>query len=141
MMGAIYSAIAGLLICLQGIFNARVGEKIGLWETTVLVHGVGLVFALGIWLLVGSGNFQKINETPVLYLSGGMLGVLIVFSAMKGISSLGAGLSIGILLTVQLLCATLLDHYGLFGLDTAILTYNKMIGLALMIGGIVVFSM
>lgn len=38
MLVVIYSLLAGIFITLQGVFNTRVSDKIGLWETTTIVH-------------------------------------------------------------------------------------------------------
>ncbi|MBY6773846.1 DMT family transporter, partial [Clostridium botulinum] len=37
MMGIIYAIISGISMSLQGVFNTKLGEKIGIWETNVIV--------------------------------------------------------------------------------------------------------
>lgn len=32
-LGILFSAVAGILVSLQSVFNTRVSDKIGLWET------------------------------------------------------------------------------------------------------------
>ena len=140
MIGIIFSIAAGVLISIQGAFNTRVSEKVGLWETTAIVHAVGLVFALFILVFAGSNTLKKIAEVNNIYLLGGALGVLIVFSIIKAISSLGASYSVAILLTAQLFFATIIDYYGLFGLTQIALSPYKIIGLLTMIIGTVIFS-
>lgn len=140
MSGIIYSIIAGILISLQGVFNTRVSEKIGQWETTTVVHLIGFVFSFLIMLIWGSGSFHKIGEVNKLYLLGGVFGVVIVFSVMKGISSLGSTLSISILLVTQLIIATTIDALGLFGNQQIKLDLTKPIGVIIMIIGIIIFK-
>ena len=72
---------------LQGVFNTRVSEKIGLWETNVFVQGTGLILTLIILLIAGNGNFKAIKEVNKLYLLGGVLGAIIIFSVMQGITN------------------------------------------------------
>ncbi|HPW41767.1 MAG TPA: DMT family transporter, partial [Bacillota bacterium] len=106
MKGIIYAIAAGIFIAMQQVFNARLGEKAGLWETNTFVHGSGFVFSLIILMIAGNGSFAKIGEMNRLYLLGGVLGVLIVFSAMIAVSALGATYSIAVLLVAQLIAAT-----------------------------------
>lgn len=125
---------------LQGVFNTRASEKIGLWETNVFVQGTGLILTLIILLIVGNGNFRAIKEVNKLYLLGGFLGAIIIFTVMQGITKLGATYSIATILVAQLLAAGLIDSFGVFGADQIKFTLSKFIGVGTMILGIVIFK-
>jgi transporter family-2 protein len=125
---------------LQGVFNTRVSEKIGLWETNVFVQGTAFLLTLIILLIAGNGNFKAIKEVNKLYLLGGALGAIIIFTVMKGISSLGPTYSIATILVAQLLAAGIIDSFGLFGATQLKFVLTKYIGIAIMIVGIVVFK-
>lgn len=141
MVGILFSILAGVFVGLQGVFNTRVSDKIGLLESTTVVHGVGFVFALIITLMYGSGSFGKIGEINKLYLLGGVFGVIIVFSVIKGISLLGAGFSVAVMLVAQLIIATIIDTFGLFGSPQIKFEYTKILGLLFMIFGIILFKL
>ncbi|MCT8978815.1 DMT family transporter [Clostridium sp. CX1] len=141
MIGILFSILAGIFISLQGVFNTRVSDKIGFLETTTVVHGVGFIFALIITLIYGSGSFSKIGEINKIYLLGGVFGVIIVFSVAKGISILGASFSIAIMLVIQLIIATTIDTFGLFGSPQIKFEYTKLVGLFFMIIGIIIFKL
>ena len=83
MLGILYSLFAGIFISLQSVFNTRVSNKIGLWETTVVVHAIGFAFAFIIMLIWGNGNFKKLESVNKLYLLGGAFGVLIIYRVMN----------------------------------------------------------
>ena len=140
MVGVIFSILGGMLLSIQSVFNTRVSEKVGLWETTAVVHAIGLAFALFIILFTGSEGFKKIGEVNSLYLFGGTFGVIIVFSIMKGVSSLGAAYAIAVLMIAQLLVATIIDSYGLFGMPSVKLGLTKILGILTMIIGIIIFN-
>ena len=53
MFGIGLAIIAGILISLQNVFNARVSEKTGPWATTSLVLGLGLVCSLPVFYTYG----------------------------------------------------------------------------------------
>ena len=125
---------------LQGVFNTRVSEKIGLWETNVFVQGTGLILTLIILLIAGNGNFKAIKEVNKLYLLGGVLGAIIIFSVMQGISNMGPTYSIATILVAQLLAAGIIDSFGMFGADQIKFTLSKFIGIGIMIVGILVFK-
>lgn len=141
MKGILFSIAAGIFISLQGVFNTRLSEKIGFWETNTFVHGTGLVFTFIIMMAVGTGSFAKIGEANKIYMVGGMLGVLILFSVMNAISALGATYSVAILLVTQLIAATVIDSFGLFGSPVIKFDITKFFGIAIMIAGIVVFKL
>ncbi|WP_353893236.1 DMT family transporter [Proteinivorax hydrogeniformans] len=140
MLGILYSMMAGVFISVQSAFNANVSTKVGGVETTAIVHGVGFIASLILLSFWREGDVSKIGEVNKLYLLGGVLGVGIVFSAMKGVSLLGAAFSISILLVAQLLVAVLIDTFGLFGMDKVALTVNKPIGILIMIIGVLIFQ-
>lgn len=140
-MGIIFSMLAGVLTTLQGVFNTRLSDKIGLWETSSMVHAVGLIFSLLPLFLYGNGTFKKLGEVNKLYLTGGILGVLVVFSVMKGISLLGAAFSVSVMLITQLLVATAIDVFGIFGSVPIKFHITKLIGILIMITGIIVFKL
>lgn len=125
---------------LQGVFNTRVSEKIGLWETNVFVQGTGLILTFIILLIAGNGNFKTIKEVNKLYLLGGALGAIIIFSVMLGISNMGPTCSISIILVAQLLAAGIIDSFGMFGADQIKFALSKFIGLGIMVVGIIVFK-
>ncbi|MBE6072757.1 MAG: DMT family transporter [Clostridium butyricum] len=140
MIGIITAIISGIAMSVQGVFNTRLGEKIGVWETTVIVQGIALVCALIISFFCGKGSYSEIRDTNKLYLLGGILGVIITFTVMKSVGSMGPTIGIGTILVAQLLSAALIDTFGLFDTEKINFTLNNFIGISLMIVGIVVFQ-
>ena len=51
MLGIILAIISGAAMSIQGVFNTRVSEKIGVWETNTIVQGSAFVLALLIMCL------------------------------------------------------------------------------------------
>lgn len=140
MMAIIYAIISGISMSLQGVFNTRLGEKIGTWETNVLVQASGLVLTLIILMFFGKGNFKNIKDANKLYLLGGIIGVIIIFTVMKSIGSMGATYGIAIILVAQLLSAAAIDAFGLFGSERIPFNAKEFIGVGIMILGILIFK-
>lgn len=140
MLGIILAIISGIAMSIQGVFNTRLGEKIGLWETTVLVQAIALICSLIISFFYGDGSYSNLKNTNKLYLLGGVLGVVITFTVIKSVGSMGPTLGIGIILIAQLLSAALIDAFGLLGNEKIKFSLNNLIGIAIMIIGIVIFK-
>jgi len=139
--GVVFSVIGGVLIGIQGVLNSRISAKIGLWETTTITHVLGLVLTLLLLRLVGDGSFRRIGEVNPWYLMAGVFGAVIVFSVIKSISVLGPTLATAILLVTQLVVASAIDYFGLFGSEAVRFDFTKPLGIALMVVGIVIFKL
>lgn len=140
MIGVILALISGVCMTLQGVFNTRLGDKIGIWETNAWVQGSAFFITLIICLIIGNGNINDIKSANKLYLSGGILGVIIIFTVMKGISSLGPTCAIGVILVAQLASAGIIDALGLFDSNKTPFGITKVIGVLLMAAGIIIFK-
>ena len=140
MIPILFAIISGAAMSLQGVFNTKLGEKIGLWETTVLVQGIALISALIVSFIFGKGNYRELQNTNKLYLLGGILGIIITFTVMKSISGMGPTCGIAIILVSQLLTEALINAFGLFGSEKISFGFKEILGIAIMIVGIVVFK-
>ncbi|MDS0527972.1 DMT family transporter [Clostridium sp. SHJSY1] len=140
MFSIICAIISGVSMSLQGVFNTRLGEKIGTWETNVIVQGSGLVLTILISFFLGKGSYRQLRDVNKLYLLGGFLGVIIIFTVMQSIGGLGATYGIGIILVAQLIAAALIDSFGLFGSEKINFSLKEILGVAIMLIGIIVFK-
>lgn len=140
MLGFIFSLLAGAFMSFQGVFNTKLSEHIGLLETNTIVQGTGFVLTLIIMLIFGRGDIMEFRNANKLYLTGGLLGFLIIFLVMKGMSSLGPTYAVAVILVAQLVTAALIEALGLFGFDRNAFSLREVIGVLLMICGIIVFK-
>ncbi len=141
MLGAIFSIIAGAAMSIQGVFNTRLSEKIGLYESNTFVQLTAFVVSLIVMLIFGKGNFFSFTQVNPLYLTGGLIGVVITVTVMLAIGNLSPTVAISIILISQLIVAALIDIFGLFETKQVTFHFSKIIGIALMIAGVVVFKL
>lgn len=141
MLGAIFSIIAGAAMSIQGVFNTRLSEKIGLYESNTFVQLTAFVVSLIVMLIFGKGNFFSFTQVNPLYLTGGLIGVVITVTVMLAIGNLSPTVAISIILISQLIVAALIDIFGLFETKQVAFHFSKIIGIALMIAGVVVFKL
>ncbi len=135
--GILYAIAAGLMICLQNVFVTRTGEKVGFWEANTMIHGFGFLLALTILFTVGRSGTESLFDVRKIYWVGLIIGVLIVFSVMQGVMQLGVGYAIPIMLTAQIIGSIVISRFGLFEEQLSIPTPVNLLGVAFLIGGVV----
>ena len=141
MIGIIMSIIAGAIMSIQGVFNTRLSEKTGLFESNVIVQATAFLAALIIWWIWGKGNIKAVGEVNKLYLLGGLLGTAITVTVMLGMKNLTPATAVSIILVSQLLTAGLIDAFGLFGTEKIVFGVKKIIGIITMIAGMLLFKL
>ncbi|MDP4088624.1 MAG: DMT family transporter [Bacillota bacterium] len=140
MTGLVFAAIAGVAMSLQGVFNTRLGARIGCWQTNLIVQGSAFLITLVVVLFVRDGNLKNLKDVNKLYFLGGALGVIIIFTVMKGIEFLGATYAISTILVAQLTAAALIDAIGLFDTVQVKFGITKVFGVIVMVIGIIIFK-
>lgn len=140
LLGIVVSIIAGMAMSVQGVMNTRLGEGIGTPEANAMVQGTAFVLALLALIFWRQGSFTALGSVNKLYWLGGVLGIVITLTVMLGIKSLGTTVAISVILISQLLVAALIDAFGLMGSEKLAFGWNKVVGLAVMCGGMLLFK-
>ncbi len=94
---------------------------------------LAVVLALG---LLGRGKFSAIPHAPWWTLVGGLIGAFIVVMSIVvapriGVTTLAAALIFG-----QLVTAIVVDHFGLIGFHRIPLSFTRIAGVVLLLGGV-----
>lgn len=140
MWGIVFSIIAGMAMSIQGVMNTRLGEHVGTMEANAVVQCTAAVLSLLVLSFYHTGSLAALAQTPKLYWFGGVLGLVITVTVMLGIRDLSPTISICIILISQLLVAALIDAFGLMDSEKVAFVWTKYAGLALMIGGVLLFK-
>jgi len=125
---------------IQGVFNTRLSEKIGTWQTNVFIQGTAFILATLILILLRGGDFSNIKQVNKLYLTGGIFAVIITFTVMQGMKLIGITTAVSTILVAQIVAAALIDNFGIFGTSHVKFDFTKIIGLITMITGIIIFK-
>lgn len=139
MLGILFSILAGAAMSVQGVLDSRLSDKIGLYESNVLVQGVAFALSAVVLLFFGSGSLGEIRSVNKVYLLGGVIGVVITVTVMLAIKGLGPTVAVSVILISQLLVAALIDAFGWFGSERIAFSWQKYAGVALMAGGVLLF--
>ncbi len=137
------AAMAGIAMAVQGSINSILSKSIGLLETTLIVHIVGLTLLGALFALqLGDGNFMQIGKAPWYSYFGGFFGVAIVYGVVVAIPRVGVANATTAIIASQLTSAIIIDHFGLFGLQTIPFNWYKLAGIfSLVLGGYLMLGM
>jgi len=109
--------------------NARVGNAL-FWCIGAL--GAVMIGLTG-W---GSGALQPLKQVNPVLLTAGLMGACLVFAIAWLIPQVGAGPVMITLLAGQVIGGLLMSHFGWLGSPVQPITLMKVIGVAVMIGGV-----
>ena len=140
MLNIIFCIVAGAAMSIQGVMNTRLGDKAGLFEANMFVQGTAFILSLLAMIFFGKGNLGTLLATEKVYLLGGILGLIITITVMLGIKSFSPTIAISVILVSQLIVAALIDYFGIMGSKKVPFHWTKLVGVALMIIGIIVFK-
>jgi len=141
LIGILFALLAGLLMSVQGVFNTRVMDSSNMWATNSWVQFSAFVVSIGVWFFAGREDLFSVFSVPnKLYLLGGVIGAFITFTVIKSISGMGPAFATMLILLAQLVFSCLIEVLGLFGTEKVCFGWSKLIGVALMIAGIIIFK-
>jgi len=130
--------VMGACVALQGTINTSLAAKIGTGETLLantLVLVVGSVIVVFAMPWKGEAGISRFVQAPWYEYTGGVLGFLVVFLAVVLFPRLGAGLTLSLAIAAQLILAVAIDHFGFMGVPEHALTWQRLVGLGLLVGG------
>jgi transporter family-2 protein len=82
-------------------------------------------------------TMESIRQTQWWNWIGGPLGAMIVLAGASLVRHLGGALFIALVVSGQLLCSLMLDHFALLGLPEQSITSGRIVGAGLVVAGVV----
>ena len=141
MLGFFFFFLSGALMSVQGVFNTQVTKTSGIWVSGGWVQLTAFFTCLAAWLFTGREHIRPLLEVePKYMLLGGVMGAFITFTVIKSMEDLGPAKAVMIIVVAQLLAAYLIEVFGVFGVEKTAFEWKKMVGMALAIGGIILFK-
>ncbi|PAB59680.1 DMT family transporter [Anaeromicrobium sediminis] len=135
-VGAIFT---GVIIAIMISLNGMLANGIGNYLAVFIIHITGAVGVL-MFLMMSKKKINIKKHIPLYLFSGGALGVIIVIFNNLCFKYLGMSLTLSLGLAGQSIAACIIDHFGLFGMNTHKFQKEKLIGYGVVIGGIVVMT-
>jgi transporter family-2 protein len=121
-------ACGGMAVAIQAVFNARLAQKVGGYESSLISFAVGTLTMFVMVMISGRGNLRNVIDASWWELTGGLLGAYFVTMTINAVPRLGTFAAMSIIIAGQLTTAALLDQYGAFGLRIP-LTSLRVVGI------------
>jgi len=142
MWGILIAIISGGLMSIQGVLNTGLTKQTSIWVSASFVQFSALLVCLAAWFFTGrDGSFGALLKIEQKYLLlGGIIGAFITYTVIKSVDILGPAAANMFIITSQLIMAYLIELFGLCGSEKVPFEWKKVIGLALIIAGIIIFE-
>ena len=141
MLGIILALISGALMSIQGVFNTAVTKASSVWVAAGFVQLTAFLTCIAAWLFTGREPILAFWQAePKYMLLGGVLGAFITYTVIQGMAGLGPAKAVLLIVVSQLAAAYLIELFGLFGVEKVGLEWKKCVGMALAMGGIILFQ-
>ena len=126
---------------IQGVFNTEVTKQSSLWVSTGWVQLSALLVWFVAWLFTGRESISTLWPVENKYtLLGGVIGALITVTVIKSMGSLGPARATMLIVIAQLAVSYLIELFGLFGVEKQPFEWRNILGMAVAIGGIILFK-
>lgn len=141
MIGWIIALVSGALMSIQGVFNTEVTKQTSIWVANGWVQLTAFLVCLIGWLITGRPEISGLWQMNQKYmLLGGVMGAGITWTVIQSMEKLGPAKAVMIIVVSQLLVAYLIEIFGIFGVEKVAFQWKKVLGMALAIGGIILFK-
>ncbi|MGH3110369.1 MAG: DMT family transporter [Gaiellaceae bacterium] len=136
-LATLLALVAGLGGAVQIAVQGRLGDRVGSIEAVAVASTIGAALALVVVLaarrsLAGVGDAL---EAPRWMLLGGVMSALIILAITVAGPRIGIVATTAVLIAAQFTLATVIDRYGLFGVERIAVSWQRVLGLALLFAG------
>lgn len=138
-MYSILALLIGALISIMLSFNGLLEKNVGVIYSLVIIHIVGLI-TVAVIMLIKREKIKIKEKLPIFLFSGGAVGVMLTFVNITTIGKIGVALTTSLAVFAQLIFSSLIDHYGLFGMDKYKFNPKKLVGFIIVFIGLVIMT-
>ena len=138
----IFAIIAGMALPTQVSINAQLRSVV---ESPIIASTISfIVGAVALIIISLFGKGTSINkewfEAPWWVWTGGLLGAFYVVASIVLMPRLGATATVAYVLAGQMIASTLIDHFGLIGVQVHALSIPRVLGVLLVIVGVIIIQ-
>ena len=142
MAGFLIAVISGALMSVQGVFNTGVTKSSSIWVAAGFVQITAFLTCVVMGFVDGRpGIMGLFGVQPKIALLGGVIGAFITYTVVKAMSGLGVAKAEITIVISQIAVAYLIELFGLFGSEKKEFSWLKLLGIAVAIAGVVIFSL
>ncbi|MGI4875957.1 MAG: DMT family transporter [Janthinobacterium lividum] len=131
--------VAGVLNGLQTGMNAQLNKSVGntiMAAPIVYLAGLGAMLVAAPFLGFRFSDYSRLAATPWWAYLGGICGAVFIYAMLSSTQKVGAGVFMAITVTASVVTSVALDHFGALGIDQHPAGLWRLVGVALMLGGV-----
>lgn len=135
----VLAAIIGGMAAIQPVINGRLGREVGDFGLAAMISVATSTTCMVIYMLItrpGLPSVETLKAGPWWMWTGGIIGAAYVAVSLGVVAKLGATTLASAVLLGQLVAALIADHNGWFGLNPHEISIQRLIGVAMLIGGV-----
>lgn len=125
----------GVAIAFQSPLASLMSQRIGTLESAFVVHAGGALLAGLPLIFLAGGRISEWRSVPPAALGSGALGIALVAAVSYTIPRIGLTSTIAVVISAQLMIGTVLDHYGVLGMETRPFGMLRAAGVAILFVG------
>jgi len=127
--------VSGVAVGLQSPLASMITQRLGMLESIFILHiGGALLVAIPL-IFLGGGNLGNWRSLPWYALAAGSMGLIVVGGVSYMIPRVGVATAITLIIAGQLVISSLLDQYGLLGMQTRPMDLQRLFGLIVVFVG------
>lgn len=127
--------ISGVAVGLQSPLASMITQRLGMLESIFIIHIGGAILIAIPLILMGGSNLGDWRSLPWYALGAGSMGLIVVAGVSFMIPRVGVATAITLIIAGQLVISSILDHYGLLGVDIRHVGLQRVFGLIIVFVG------
>jgi transporter family-2 protein len=135
----VLAAVIGGMAAVQPVINGRLGREVGDFGLAAMISVATSTTCMLIYMLITRPDLPSLADVkagPWWIWTGGIIGAAYVAVSLGVVAKLGATTLASVVLFGQLTTALIADHFGWFGLTPHEISIPRLIGVAMLIGGV-----
>lgn len=135
------AVVSGAVLPIQAALNGKMGKAVGDPVYAALISFVVGSIGLLIYVIASKTELSSISHAGQVnwsVWSAGVLGAFYVACVIILAPKLGVALTFGLVVTGQLGISLIIDHFGLIGIPVREISWQRILGVVLIIAGVVV---
>jgi transporter family-2 protein len=126
----------GALIAFQPPVNSQLANRTSILGAAFISTTISaLVMAVLAFALGDIEHVRRIPDIPAVYLTGGLIGAVLVSVSLVTVRTLGAGGVVAATIAGQLTTAVIVDQLGILGVAKHAITVPRIAGIVLLAAG------
>ncbi|WP_338700361.1 DMT family transporter [Bradyrhizobium sp. 26S5] len=134
---------AGICVAVQQVLNGNLRATLNSPAWAGLVSYLGGLVTMAVVVVATREpvpSWKLVSAVPWWAWSGGVLGGVFILLMILLLPSLGAATLLALVVAGQMVAGIAMDHFGVFGLAQHPVSFSRLAGIALIIGGVLLIK-